>query len=75
MAKEKKTAAPAPADVWLVNPAGALHQVPLEIARERLRTAGYRIATEEEVEELRAQGFNQRFDAPIATPFAETLGG
>jgi hypothetical protein len=54
---------------YIVNPAGALHEVSYEHARARLRQIGYRTATAEEIAELKRRGGNQRFDDPIAEPF------
>lgn len=70
MARAKSTAKPSTqeAEYWLVNPAGAIHQVTKEIARARLRQPGYRLATKDEVA-TRKGVKEQRFDTPIAAPF------
>ena len=61
---------PADTDVlWIVNPAGALHQVTRAHARERFQSAGWRKATPEEIAELQKRGGKQVFDNPIAAPW------
>ncbi len=55
---------------FIVNPAGALHEVTREHASELLRSPGFRMATPAEVEQLHAQGGEQRFDQPICTPWS-----
>lgn len=57
---------------FIVNPAGAIHEVSFDHAQELLRKPGYRSATSAEVEKLRQAGGNQRFDKPICTPFKAT---
>lgn len=54
---------------YLVNPAGAIHEVTREHARERLKIAGWRLATAAEVAELAARGGEQRADDPICPPW------
>lgn len=54
---------------WIVNPAGAIHNVTREIAKMRLKTPGYRLASRGEVEKLTANGGMQTWDHPIAKPF------
>lgn len=54
---------------WIVNPRGAIHGVTREHAAERLRQPGWRMATEEEIEQATGQR-TQRWDAPIAAPWA-----
>lgn len=54
---------------YLVNPAGAVHGVDREHARWRLATAGWRMATEEEIARYRSQRV-QRHDRPIAAPWS-----
>lgn len=53
---------------FIVNPAGAVHEVPEAIAKERLGQVGYRMATKAEVDAYLAADV-QRFDRPIAEPF------
>lgn len=58
---------------YIVNPAGAIHDVTREIAKMRLKTPGYRMATQEEINKLQAQikeGKGQTWDHPIAPPFS-----
>ena len=59
--------------VYLTNPGGAVHLVPLEIAREQLRRPGFRRATADEIAELEKRAGYQTFDNPIATPFDQML--
>lgn len=54
---------------FLVNPAGAIHSVSREHARERLKLAGWRLASQAEVDELRARSGHQRWDDPICAPW------
>lgn len=49
---------------FIVNPAGAIHGVTREHARERLAVAGWRMATEEEIAAYQGQKI-QRHDRPI----------
>ena len=53
---------------FIVNPAGAVHEVPEAMAKERLAQVGYRMASKTEVEAYLAADV-QRFDRPIAEPF------
>lgn len=60
--------------VYVVNPAGAVHGVTVEHARERLAHPGWRMATKDEMAQLKAQNGHQTFDKPIAarwTPLPE----
>lgn len=59
-----------PKEYFLVNPAGAIHSVTREHARERMKKAGWRIATNEEVAELKRRGNHQLFDDPICKPWS-----
>lgn len=77
MATPKKPAQPATQSApkagrryFIVNKAGAIHEVDREHARERLRQVGYRLATPAEVAELEARGGEQRADNPICTPWS-----
>lgn len=54
---------------YLVNPAGAIHNVTREHARARLEQLGWRLATEEEIVKYQGQEV-QRFDQPIARPWS-----
>ena len=54
---------------YIVNPAGAVHSVERDHAAWRLRTAGWRMATEEEIAAYRGQEI-QRHDRPIAPKWA-----
>lgn len=59
-----------PARYFIVNPAGAIHEVNQAHAQQRLRQPGWRQATTAEVKELLyARGGNQRFDDPICDPW------
>ncbi len=51
--------------LYLVNPAGAIHDCTEQHARERLRYPGWRLATEDEVAQLAAQGGMQAAKKPI----------
>ena len=53
---------------YIVNPAGAIHGVDREHARDRLKIAGWRLATEEEVAIYKDQPI-QRADRPICQPW------
>ena len=53
---------------YIVNPAGAVHMVDREHAAWRLADPRFRVATDAEIAQLSAQGGNQVFDQPIATP-------
>lgn len=59
-----------PRRYFLVNPKGAIHEVTRDLAAERLRVAGWRLATPEEIARLAAQGGHQVFDAPICRPWS-----
>jgi len=50
---------------WIVNPAGAIHNVTREHAKNRLKTPGFRLASKEEIAKLQEAGFNQIWDKPI----------
>lgn len=53
---------------YLVNPGGAIHGVDRDHAAWRLKTAGWRLATEEEIATYLAQPI-QRHDRPICAPW------
>jgi len=53
---------------FLVNPAGAVHDVIREQARGWLSKVGWRLATDEEIEKYKIRP-TQRFDDPIAKPW------
>lgn len=53
---------------YLVNPGGAVHGVDRAHAASRLKTAGWRLATEEEIAAYRGQSI-QRADRPICQPW------
>jgi hypothetical protein len=55
---------------FIVNKAGAIHEVDAEHARMRLAQPGYRQATLAEVKELLERGGNQRCDDPICEPWS-----
>lgn len=57
---------------FVVNPAGAVHEVTREHAEWRLSLAGWRMATEEEIERYRKTPV-QRSDRPIAKPHSTSL--
>lgn len=54
---------------FIVNPAGAIHEVTKTHASSVLKMPGYRQATAAEVKQLQAANGNQRADAPICKPF------
>ena len=54
---------------FVVNPAGAIHEVVKEHAQGLLKKPGYRSAKAAEVRKLKAQKGNQRFNQPICEPF------
>jgi hypothetical protein len=67
---------------FLVNPKGAIHEADREHCRERLKVAGWRLATAAEIQALEDAGGEQRFDRPICAPWSpdpdaqlETLEG
>jgi hypothetical protein len=51
--------------VFIVNPAGAIHDVSQSHAQWRLRSPGWRLATKAEVEALAQAGGNQSADKPL----------
>jgi len=53
---------------FIVNKAGAVHEVTRENAVEQLKKPGFRMATKDEVQKYLAQRI-QRADRPIAEPF------
>lgn len=53
---------------WLVNPAGAVHNVDKEHAQRRLMQPGWRLATEPEISKAKAAKM-QVFDNPICKPW------
>ena len=55
---------------YIVNPKGTIHSVNREHARMRLKQAGWRIATADEVAKLKAADGNQIFNKPLAKPFS-----
>jgi len=57
---------------FIVNPAGAIHEVTKEHAAERLRQAGYRKATVTEVKKLQAANGKQVWKSPICEPWDPT---
>lgn len=66
-----KKAQPAEKTYYIVNPQGTIHSCTREHARERLRQGrGWRMATPEEIQALHAAGGYQRWDRPIAQPWA-----
>lgn len=54
---------------YIVNPAGAVHVVTYEHAKDRLRQVGYRLATEAEIA-VYSETNVQRHDRPIARPWS-----
>jgi hypothetical protein len=55
---------------FIVNKAGAIHEVTREHAEERLRQVGFRMATKAEITQYLGQGGNQRHDEPICPPWS-----
>ncbi len=56
---------------YLVNPGGAIHETSRELAAEWLREPGWRIATDEEVAELKRRNGHQTADHPICNPISD----
>jgi len=54
---------------YIVNPAGTIHVVTYDHAKNRLRQVGYRLATDEEIA-VYEETHIQRFDRPIARPWS-----
>ena len=54
---------------FIVNPAGAIHQVNREHAKMRLKQPGFRMARPDEIVRLKAAKGNQTWDHPIAKKF------
>lgn len=73
MAKKNQASAPAPEAVrgrFIVNPAGAVHEVTEAHAVERLANdLRYRAATAEEIAAYDAAGGCQTHERPFAAPF------
>jgi hypothetical protein len=76
MPQTKKYVAPKYADepvekfFLIVNPAGCMHVVSEEIARDRLKNyVGWRLATSEEKAAYKEADGNQRARRPLAKPF------
>ena len=59
--------------LYVVNPSGAVHDVTEEHARELLRNAGWRVATQAEIDQLAAQHGHQEADNPIAARWEPRL--
>lgn len=59
-----------PKRYFIVNPAGAIHEVTYEHAQARLAQPGYRMAKAAEVRKLTAAGGKQLWDEPICEPFS-----
>lgn len=53
---------------YIVNPSGAIHGVDRAHAADRFKTAGWRLATEEEIATYLTQPI-QRHDRPICAPW------
>lgn len=64
---DKKPATKKITRYYIVNPAGAIHEVTREHMAERLKHVGYRPATEPEIAAYKGARL-QRFDRPIAKP-------
>lgn len=62
-----------PRRYFIVNPAGAVHEVDREHAAWRLKQPGYRLATADEVAALERQGGHQTSRKPIAAAYNPTL--
>lgn len=54
---------------YLVNPKGAIHDVPSTLAKQRLAQIGWRLATKEEIRKLFAKNGSQRAGKPICKPW------
>ena len=74
MANKTKTSLSAPETqekyFLIVNPRGTMHVVGEVIARDRLRQAGWRMATTEERAAYKVANGNQRAGRPLAAPFS-----
>ena len=73
MAKPKTTKATTPSgnedkNYFIVNPKGAVHEVPYAIARQRLQQVGYRIATKAEIAKLSELGGKQTIGKVAGQP-------
>lgn len=69
MARKKTQPKEKPGRYFIVNKAGAIHEVTKEDCEARLNQVGFRQATADEVKEYLARGGNQIFDDPICEPF------
>lgn len=69
----KPTARPEQAErrYFIVNPAGAIHEVTREIASSRLKQVGYRMAKADEVALYEAADGNQRAGSPLCEPYSD----
>lgn len=59
---------------YIVNPAGAIHEVTKEHASNRLRQTGWRMASADEVKAYKSERV-QRFDRPLAQPWTDEPDG
>jgi hypothetical protein len=59
-----------PKRYFIVNPAGAIHEVTYSIARMRLRQIGYRLAMADEIAKYNTADGNQRADRPLCEPWS-----
>ncbi len=78
----KATTATKVKDYWIVNPAGAIHKVNREHAAERLKKAGWRMATPTEIKAAQTPNktypggrkvATQDWDNPIAEPWSPDI--
>lgn len=58
---------------FVVNPRGAIHEITRELARDRLRLPGWRMATSVEVEALAERNGHQAHDKPICAPWSAEI--
>lgn len=69
MAKVKSKSQGVDGAFYLVNPKGTIHVVSYDHARERLKTAGYRLAVDPEIA-VYLESRVQRHDRPICEPWS-----
>jgi hypothetical protein len=68
--KKPQPTAPVGRRYFIVNKAGAIHEVDREHAKMRLGQIGFRLATPAEIAELDARGGEQRASDPICAPWS-----
>ncbi len=72
MAKEFKMPVKGPGEIWMVNPAGAIHLMSKTSAANRLKWhKGWRVATAAEVEKYKAAKGKQEADKPLCPRYVD----